>query len=77
LPKGFTKIRHYGILSNRSKKVKLKICRNIIKRNYAKPLLEGLTAAQIILKLFGVDIYKCPECASSNFGKAMLIPKLE
>jgi hypothetical protein len=77
LPKGFIKIRHYGILSNRSKKVKLKICRNIIKRNYAKPLLEGLTAAQIILKLFGVDIYKCPECASSNFGKAMLIPKLE
>ena len=77
LPKGFVKIRNYGILSNRTKKVKLKICRNIVKRNYPKPGLEGLTAAQIILKLFGVDIGKCPNCASSNFGKAGLIPKLE
>jgi hypothetical protein len=77
LPKGFIKIRHYGILSNRSKKVKLKICRNLIKRNYPKPLLAGLTAAQMILKLFGVDIDKCPKCASSHFRKAILIPKLE
>ena len=77
LPKGFVKIRHYGILSNRSKKIKLTICRNIIKRNYPKPSLDGLTAAQIILKLFGVDIYKCPNCFSRNFKRIMSIPKLE
>lgn len=77
LPKGFVKIRHYGILSNRTKKIKLKICRNIIKRNYPKPQLVGLTAAQIILKLFGVDIYKCPQCAGRNFGKPLAIPQLE
>jgi hypothetical protein len=77
LPKGFVKIRHYGILSNRSKKVKLTICRNIIKRDYPKPFLEGLTAAQIILVLFGVDIYKCPKCSSRNFKTIVSIPKLE
>lgn len=77
LPKGFVKIRHYGILSNRTKKKKLAICRNIIRRNYPKPLLEGLTAAQIILKLFGVDIHKCPKCANGHFNKPSFIPKLE
>lgn len=77
LPKGFVKIRYYGILSNRSKKVKLAICRNIVKSNYPKPRLEGLTAAQIILLLFGVDIFRCPKCSSRNLRPVMLIPQLE
>ena len=59
LPKRFVKIRHYGILSDRLKKVKLTILRNIIKRNYPKPRLEGLTTAQILLELFDTDIYNC------------------
>jgi hypothetical protein len=77
LPKGFVKIRYYGILSNRTKKEKLKICRNIIKRNYSKPLLEGLTSAQILLVLFGVDIHKCPKCSNRNFNMARSIPQRE
>jgi len=77
LPKGFVKIRYYGILSNRSKKVKLAICRNIIKRNYPESRLEGLTAAQIILELFDTDIYQCPNCLSYNLKNTRLIPKLE
>lgn len=77
LPKGFVKIRYYGIFSNRNKKGNLTICRNIIRRNYPKPILEGLTAAQIILLLFGVDVYKCPKCSSSNFKPAIFFRKLE
>ncbi len=77
LPKGFVKIRYYGIFSNRTKKVKLAICRNIIKGNYSKPLLEGLTAAQIIFLLFGMDVYKCPKCSSRNLKTIRLISRLE
>ncbi len=77
LPKGFVKIRYYGILSNRLKKVKLAICRKIIKCNYPKSCLEDLTAAQIILVLFGVDIFKCPKCSSHNLRSVTLIPQLE
>lgn len=77
LPKGFVKIRHYGILSNRTKKAKLVILRNIIKRNYPKPRLEGLTTAQIILELFGADIHRCPKCFKYNFKNTRSIPKLE
>jgi hypothetical protein len=77
LPKGFVKIRYYGLLSNRTKKAKLKICRNIIKRNYPKPLLEGLTTAQILLELFGVDIHKCPKCSKRSFNTTRSIPQRE
>jgi len=77
LPKGFVKIRHYGILSNRTKKVKLKICRNLLKRNYQKPRLEGLSAVEIILELFGIDVYKCPCCSGKNFKPFMSLPKRE
>lgn len=77
LPKGFVKIRHYGILSNLSKKGKLAILRNIIKRNYPKPRLDGLTTAQIILELFGTDIHRCPKCFNHNFKNTGSIPKLE
>lgn len=66
LPKGFVRIRHYGILSNRSKKIKLQICRNLVKGHYAKPLLEGLSAVEIIKKLFNVDVSCCPDCGSHN-----------
>ncbi|RIV26165.1 hypothetical protein D2Q93_04865 [Alicyclobacillaceae bacterium I2511] len=31
LPKGFTRIRHYGVLSPRNKKTKLFICRALIR----------------------------------------------
>lgn len=77
LPKGFVKIRYYGIFSNRTKKKKLAICRNIIKRNYPKSILEGLTATQIILLLFGVDVCKCPKCSGTNLKSIRLTPKLE
>lgn len=66
LPKGFVRIRHYGILSNRSKKVKLQICRNLVKGKYEKPLLEGLSAAEIIQKLFDVNISCCSKCGSHH-----------
>lgn len=77
LPKGFIKMRHYGILSNRSKKIKISICRNILKGIYPKSELEGLTAPQIILKLFNVDILKCFRCGSDKITKLPLIIQRE
>lgn len=77
LPKGFVRIRHYGILSNRSKKVKLQICRNLVKGYYEKPLLEGLSAAEIIQKLFNVNISCCSNCGSHNVKPYGLFHKRE
>lgn len=77
LPKGFVRIRHYGILSNRSKKVKLQICRNLLKGHYEKTLLEGLSAAEIIQKLFNVDISCCSNCGSHHIKPYGLFHKRE
>lgn len=77
LPKGFVRIRHYGILSNRSKKVKLQICRNLVKGHYQKPLLEGLSASDIIQKLFGVNVSCCPNCGSHNVKPYRIFHKRE
>ena len=77
LPKGFVRIRHYGILSNRSKKVKLQICRNLVKGYYEKPLLEGLSAAEIIQKLFNVNVTCCSNCGSHHVRSYGLFHKRE
>ena len=77
LPKGFIKIRHYGILSNRSKKVKTQICRNILKGIYPKSELDGLSGPEIILKLFEIDVLKCEICGCENFINLPLIIQRE
>lgn len=62
LPKGFVKIRHYGILANRNKKVKLALCRKLTSSPQYKERFEGLTTIEIISSLIGKDVSKCPNC---------------
>jgi hypothetical protein len=42
LPKGFVKIRHYGILANRNKQTKLELCRKLTLIPVYKSRFEGL-----------------------------------
>lgn len=62
LPKGFVKIRHYGILANRNKKTKLALCRKLTNSPTYKPRFEGLTPAEIVSLLKGRDVTLCPSC---------------
>jgi hypothetical protein len=64
LPNGFMKIRHYGLLGNRNKTTKLKICKQLTHT----PLLseEKITTLQLIQKLTGIDLSKCPNCGSEK-----------
>jgi len=62
LPKGFVKIRHYGILANRNKKTKLSRCRMLTNSSVYKPKFEGLTTVEIISLLVGRDVTLCPAC---------------
>jgi len=66
LPRKFVKIRHYGILSNRVKKVKLAICRNIVRGRYQKPILDGMSTTEILKELFGININQCPFCKGNH-----------
>lgn len=67
LPKGFVKIRNYGLLSNRMKKKQLRIIRKKLAMKEYKAKLHGLKMDELILTLYGIDVNICPCCKSSNY----------
>jgi predicted Zn-ribbon and HTH transcriptional regulator len=73
LPSGFMKIRHYGLLGNRNKTTKLKICKQL---TYT-PLLtkEKATTLQLIQKLTGIDFSRCPNCGSEKLKRFISLDK--
>ena len=62
LPKGFMKIRHYGLLGNRNKTKKLTLCKRLT--NTPIRPKEKLPTRQLIQKLIGHDISTCPVCGT-------------
>lgn len=66
LPKGFQKIRYHGFLCNRQKNNNLE---NIYESlNLQRIVMESkkLTAKDFILRVFKVDIDKCPQCKAGK-----------
>jgi len=66
LPKGFVKIRHYGLLANRNKKTKLRLCRKLTCSPTYKPKFEGLKTIEILCMLVGRDVTVCPVCGKGK-----------
>jgi len=69
LPKGFVKIRYYGILSNRySKQTAM----------YRKPQIQipKETPQQRLLRLTDMDIYQCPFCKNGKMHQVEIIPRV-
>jgi hypothetical protein len=62
LPDGFMRIRHFGFLANRSKKQALAQCRNLLKFDPALPQRSDQSAKDLLRKLTGVDLSRCPCC---------------
>ena len=66
LPNHFTKIKHYGLLSNRSKKSIIKLCRILI----GQKIFNDFTI-KLKRTLFS---YKCPSCGLSDFNYKFYYP---
>ena len=62
LPQGFMRIRHFGFLANRSKKHALAQCRKLLDFDPPLPQPPILSAKDLLLKLTGVDLSRCPCC---------------
>lgn len=69
LPKGFVKIRHYGLLANRNKKTKLALSRKLTLSPTYKPIFEGLETLEILCILIGKDVTVCPKCGKGKLRK--------
>lgn len=71
LPKGFVKIRHYGLLANRNKKTRLTRCRKLTNSPIYQSKLDGLSVLEIVSILFKKDVNQCPGCKESSLQLAV------
>lgn len=68
LPRGFVKIRHYGIYS-------LRFLSTIMKKGDKMVVSQVETTAERINRLIGVDIGCCPHCRKGRLIPASVIPR--
>ena len=74
LPRGFTRLRHYGLLANRNRSRKLARCRELLGQPEAEPLKEE-SAQELMLRVTGIDINVCRYCGRGRLRHvAMLNP---
>lgn len=66
LPQGFVKIRHYGILSNRSRCTKLKKCREFLGLIDKVKQKSKLSWEDLLFKLTGINHRNCPICGQGK-----------
>lgn len=65
LPKGFTRIRHYGILGNNKRKKKVAdILRKMALPQHPSPVKTPLAIE--LLSLYGRDVSSCPKCKKAQ-----------
>jgi len=75
LPEGFMRIRHFGFLANRSKKHALAQCRKLLKLDAALPEIPKQSAKDLLLKLSGVDLSRCPSCYKETMIVVAELPR--
>ena len=62
LPKGFVRIRHYGLLGNRNKKQKLAIIRQIHGMTSSTTTAVKEVWKDLLYRLTGIEADRCPKC---------------
>jgi hypothetical protein len=73
LPKGFCKIRYYGILASRNRNEVLLKCKKVLAYSTSKSKLEGLCWQDALLVSTGIDVLKCPVCKKGNMATSELL----
>lgn len=74
LPDKFVKIRHYGILSNRNRVIKLNKCKELTGTVFKVISIPKLSSTELLFKLTGIDLNVCPCCTK---GKMVRQGKLQ
>ena len=73
LPSGFQRIRHYGLLASRNKNELLACCRRALDVSTPEPPVKK-TTAEWLLKLWGIDVSRCPSCGHQGLERTELPP---
>lgn len=62
LPDRFVKIRHYGLLGNRCRRMKLDRCRESLACSSKQPEEKTESWQETLFRLTGIDVGRCPAC---------------
>ena len=79
LPASFMRIRHFGFLANRAKQRDLPRCRELLQLPTEPPELPEPckeTTQEMVLRLTGADVTKCPRCGKGCLRITAELPKL-
>lgn len=76
LPRGYVRIRHFGLLGSRLKKLKIAIVRQIqgVVTKVKERLIES--AEQILKRVTGIDPDLCPICKTGALKKLFRLPSI-
>ena len=72
LPRRFTRLRHYGLLGNRVRARNLALCRTLLAQPAPEPR-EPETPQAMMLRLTGIDITVCRQCAVGTLRRRLLL----
>ncbi|MFA9467041.1 MAG: transposase, partial [Velocimicrobium sp.] len=70
LPSGFQKIRYYGFLNNRYKKINLKLISKLTGMQLFKSLYSNMNTDELLLTIWNVNVHLCPNCGCDHFRHA-------
>jgi hypothetical protein len=70
LPSGFQKIRYYGFLNNRYKKVNLKLICKLTGKQLFQSLFTGMNFEELLKGIWNVNVHLCPNCGCDHFRHA-------
>jgi hypothetical protein len=73
VPDGFVRIRHFGLLANRTRKAKLARCRALLARPVPPPA-QPESARAVMLRVTGIDIELCPVCQQGRLRRIEILP---
>lgn len=73
LPRGFQRIRHYGILASRGKTEALAASRAALGVTKPPTKPKAMSAVDRLLALTGIDIKKCPRCIGGRMQRDRLL----
>jgi len=75
LPKGFMRIRHYGLFANRCKGDNVRRCWQLLGLSTELPQFVNQSVQEMMLTLTGKDILLCPCCRKGTMYPVAEIPE--
>ncbi len=73
VPGGFVRIRHFGLLANRTRRAKLARCRELLAQPPASATRPTESVQALMLRLTGIDIARCAVCQQGRLRRAEIL----